>query len=101
MQSKIFSIIILSLLLGCSSDKEIDTTKYIPVYENSVNFNFVDEKDKNNSQLAAVTNIKNIYKMNKATLKSLGKKGKKNKIKNNTKEKMFLKKQKINNSLVK
>ena len=61
MQSKIFPIIILSLLLGCSSDKEIDTTKYVSVYENSVSFNFVDEKDKNNSQLAAVTNIKNIY----------------------------------------
>ena len=61
MQSKIFLIIILSLLLGCSSDKEIDTNKYVSVYEKSVNFNFVDEKDKNNSQLTAVTNIKNIY----------------------------------------
>ena len=46
MQSKIFSIIILSLILGCSSDKEIDVSKYVSVYEDSVSFNFVNEKEK-------------------------------------------------------
>ena len=60
MQSKIFPIIILSLILGCSSDKEIDVSKYVAVYEDSQSFNFVNEKDKNNSQLADVINIKNI-----------------------------------------
>ena len=61
MQSKIFPIIILSLILGCSSDKEIDVSKYVAVYEDSQSFNFVNEKDKNNSQLADVINIKNVY----------------------------------------
>jgi outer membrane protein assembly factor BamB len=61
MQSKFICILVLSFFWSCSTDKEIDVSKYVSVYENPITFNFVEKKNKKNSQLADVINIKNIY----------------------------------------
>ena len=41
-------IILLSLLLGCSSNEDMDLSQYVPINERALNFNFVNEINKNN-----------------------------------------------------
>ena len=53
-------IILLSLLLGCSSNEEMDLSQYVSINERVLNLNFVNEKNKNNSLLEDPIIIKNI-----------------------------------------
>ena len=61
MLAKFFYIILLSLLLGCSSNEEIDLSQYVSINDRVLNLNFVNEKNKNDSLLEEPTTIKNIY----------------------------------------
>ena len=61
MLAKFFYIILLSLLLGCSSNEEIDLSQYVSINDRVLNLNFVNEKNKNNSLLEDPITIKNIY----------------------------------------
>ena len=58
---KFFYIILLSLLLGCSSNEEIDLSQYVSINDRVINLNFVNEKNKNDSLLDHPIAIKNIY----------------------------------------
>ena len=46
MLAKFFYIILLSLLLGCSSNEEIDLSQYVSINDKVRNLNFVNEKIK-------------------------------------------------------
>ena len=61
MLAKFFYIILLSLLLGCSSSEEIDLSEYVSINDRELNLNFVNEKNKNDSLLEDPITIKNIY----------------------------------------
>ena len=61
MLAKFFYIILLSLLLGCSSNEEIDLSEYVSINDRELNLNFVNEKNKNDSLLEDPITIKNIY----------------------------------------
>ncbi len=61
MLAKFFYIILLSLLLGCSSNEEIDLSQYVSINDRVLNLNFVNEKNKNDSLLEDPITIKNIY----------------------------------------
>ena len=61
MLAKFFYIILLSLLLGCSSNEEIVLGQYVSINDRVLNLNFVNEKNKNDSLLEEPTTIKNIY----------------------------------------
>ena len=61
MLAKFFYIFLLSLLLGCSSNEEIDLSQYVSINDKVRNLNFVNEKNKNNSLLEDPITIKNIY----------------------------------------
>ena len=51
----------MSLLLGCSSNEEIDLSQYVSINDRVLNLNFVNEKNKNDSLLEDPIKIKNIY----------------------------------------
>ena len=61
MLAKSFFITLLFLLLGCSSNEEIDLSQYVPINEKVLNLNFVKEKNKNNSLLEDPIIIKYIH----------------------------------------
>ena len=46
MLAKLFYITLLSLLLGCSSNEEIDLSQYVSINDRVLNLNFVNEKIK-------------------------------------------------------
>lgn len=61
MLTNFFYIILLSLLLGCSSNEDMDLSQYVPINERALNFNFVNEINKNNSLLEDPITIKDIH----------------------------------------
>ena len=48
MLTNFFYIILFFLLLGCSSSEDKDLSQYVPINERALNFNFVNEINKNN-----------------------------------------------------
>tara|TARA_X000000950_G_scaffold244207_1_gene300184 strand:- start:65 stop:1375 length:1311 start_codon:yes stop_codon:yes gene_type:complete len=61
MLAKFFYIILLFLLLGCSSKEEPDLSQYVSINDRVLNLNIVNEKNKNDSLLQDPITIKNIY----------------------------------------
>ena len=61
MLTNFFYIILFFLLLGCSSSEDKDLSQYVPINERALNFNFVNEINKNNSLLEDPITIKDIH----------------------------------------
>ena len=61
MLAKLFYIIFLFFLFGCSSNEEIDLSQYVSINDRVLNLNFLNDKNKNDSLLEDPITIKNIY----------------------------------------
>jgi uncharacterized protein YcfL len=64
MLAKFFYIILLSLLLGCSSNEEIDLSQYVSINDRVLNLNFVNE---NVNNIHGSTLVNNLSKLSTAS----------------------------------
>ncbi len=61
MQNKFFIFSLFFILIGCSSDKEIDLADYVNVFEGNNNLSIVDKSKKSDAKIDKVKDLKNIF----------------------------------------